>query len=96
VNPLPNEDPEKVYQLAERRLRELLFGDGAYTPGLVKGEDRRIELTRVLQRMRQSFDAASSHHERVLAEIAEARIAELEEELRKVAAARTRDPSRRH
>jgi len=94
VNPLPHEDPTKAYQLAERRLRELLFGDGTFTPGMVKGEERRLEVTTALRRMRQAFEhAAASGQERARAEVAEARVADLGEELRRRAADTTRERS---
>lgn len=77
------DDPVKAYHQAERRLREMLFGDGTFTVGLVKGEERRLEVTKVLRRMREAFDAAVVERERDRAEKAEARIADLEEELRR-------------
>jgi hypothetical protein len=73
-------------------LRELLFGDGTFSPGVVKGEERRAETTRILRRMREAFDAVVAEQPRAAAtEEAEARIADLEEELRKIAAARSAD-----
>jgi hypothetical protein len=85
------DDPETSYHQAERRLREILFGDGTFTPGVVKGEDRRLELTRTLRKMREAFDAAATAHERQVVETAQARIADLEEELRQLATARSGD-----
>lgn len=93
MTPTPAHDPTQAYHQAERRLREMLFGDGAFTPGLVKGEERRLEVTRVLRRMREAFDAAGLERERGRVEIAEARIADLESELRKLVAARSRERS---
>lgn len=87
------DDPANDYHHAERRLRELLFGDGAFTPGIVKGEERRLELTRVLRRMRGAFEVAATERERGRLEVAQARIADLESELRKLAAARSRKRS---
>jgi regulator of sirC expression with transglutaminase-like and TPR domain len=84
------DDPAKEYRQAERRLREMLLGDGTFTAGLVKGEERRIETTRVLRRMRDAFDAALAETEEGGAKKAEARIADLEEQLRKRASARSR------
>jgi hypothetical protein len=52
-------DPEVDYRKAERQLREMLFGDGETTVGIVKGEERRLLVSRVLRRMRQAFDEAS-------------------------------------
>jgi hypothetical protein len=77
------DDPLKTYRQAERRLRELLLGDGTVTVGLVKGEERRAEVTRILRRMRDAFEAAAEH-DAVRAENAEARLADLEEALREL------------
>jgi hypothetical protein len=83
------DDPETIYHQAERRLREILFGDGTFTPGYVKGEERRLEVTRTLRKMREAFDSAATAVERQLAETAKARIADLEDELRQLATARS-------
>ena len=87
------DDPETIYHQAERRLREILLGDGTFTPGYVKGEERRLEVTRALRKMREAFDAAATAMERQLAETAKARIADLEDELRQLATARSGDRS---
>jgi hypothetical protein len=87
----PIDNPETVYNQAERRLREILFGDGTFSPGVVKGEDRRLEVTRTLRKMRDAFDAAATEVERQLAATAQARIADLEDELRQLAGARSGD-----
>jgi hypothetical protein len=75
------DDSVKTYHQAERRLREMLFGDGTITVGLVKGEERRLEVTRILRRMRDAFEAAIEQ-DAGRAEDAEARLADLEEALR--------------
>jgi hypothetical protein len=93
VTPIAD-DPTQAYHRAERRLRELLFGDGTFTPGMVKGEERRMETTKILRRMREAFDEAAAAGVRgPVAQDAEARIADLEDELRRLAAARTSDHS---
>ena len=91
MTPIPTDDPTQAYHQAERRLRELLFGDGTFSPGVVKGEDRRAETTRILRRMREAFDAVVAKQPRGAVDEAEARIADLEEELRRLAAARSAD-----
>jgi hypothetical protein len=97
VTPIPTDDPTQAFQKAERRLRELLFGDGTFTPGMVKGEERRMETTKILRRMREAFDqaaaAAAAGSRGRVAQDAQARIADLEDELRRLAAARTGERS---
>lgn len=83
------DDLERDYQQAERCLRTMLFGDGSSTAGLVKGEERRTEATRFLRRMRDAFGAALAEGEGDRAQKAEARIADLEEELRRIASRRS-------
>ena len=77
------DDPVKTYLQAERRLREILLGDGTTTVGLVKGEERRIQTTRLLRRMRAALEELQTELE------AAAQAGDLEEELRRVAAARS-------
>jgi hypothetical protein len=89
-------DPAKEYRQAERRLREMLFGDGANTVGVVKGEERRILATKFLRRMRDAFEAAVAAHDEARAETAEGRIADLEDQLRTIAAASSRERSEAH
>ena len=91
MTPIPTDDPTQAYHQAERRLRELLFGDGTFSPGVVKGEERRTETARFLRRMREAFETAAAEQPRTAAGEAEARIADLEEELRRLAAARSAD-----
>ena len=83
-------DPAETYRTADLRLRQLLLGDGVDTPGLVKGEDLRLRVIRNLRRMREAFNAAVLDGEHVAVEKAETRVAELEEELRMIASARSR------
>ena len=75
---------------AERRLKDLLLGDGMYRPGKLKGEDARAQVRRDLRRMRDAFDAVLAASQADRAGKAEARVADLEEELRKIAATRAR------
>jgi hypothetical protein len=77
------DDSVKAYHQAERRLRQTLLGDGNTTVGLVKGEEHRLEVTRILRRMRDAFEAAVEQ-DAGRAEDAEARLADLEEALREL------------
>jgi hypothetical protein len=52
-------DTESEYRQAERQLRDMLFGDGETSVGIVKGEERRVVASRILRRMRLAFDQAS-------------------------------------
>jgi len=83
----------KMYRTADHRLRLLLLGDGATTAGLVKGEERRLQVGRELRHLRDVFDAALLESEEGRADKAEARVADLEEELRRIASSRARDRS---
>jgi hypothetical protein len=87
------DDLAEEYRRADRRLRGLLFGNGEYEPGMVKGEERRAMVTQDLRHMRTAFDAALAANERSRAEKAEARVADLEEELKKIASSRARRAS---
>jgi hypothetical protein len=80
---------ERAYRQADRRLRELLFGDGTYTAGLARGEEARGEATGDLRRMRDAFVSLLERQEERV-EKAEARVADLERELRKIAASKSR------
>ena len=51
-------DPESTYRQAEQQLRQILFGDGETSAGVVRGEERRLVASRVLRRMKQAFDDA--------------------------------------
>ena len=90
----------EVFRTTDLRLRQTLFGDGVYSGGLVKGEERRAEVTRDLGRMRDCFTALREHDEAHAREAegrvaeAEARIAELEETLRSIASS-SRPPVRK-
>jgi excisionase family DNA binding protein len=86
----PASGPEEMYRSSDRQLRLLLLGDGVDTPGLVKGEEFRRRVIADLRRMRDAFDAAVSESEPVPAERVEPRGADLEEELRRIASARSR------
>ncbi len=90
----------EAFRTTDLRLRQTLFGDGVYSGGLVKGEERRAEVTRDLGRMRDCFTALREHDEAHAREAegrvaeAEARIAELEETLRSIASS-SRPPVRK-
>jgi hypothetical protein len=86
---------EQRYHAAERRLRNLLFGDGTYNPGIVKGEEHRGDAARELRFMREAFDEVLAGGAAERSERAEARIADLEEELRRLAAASRKTAVRR-
>jgi hypothetical protein len=85
-------DDRDKFRSAERRVRHLLFGDGVEEPGRLKGEQVREEVTRALRRMREAFDAivAGSEEGQEKTAEAEARVAGLEEELTRIAAAKGR------
>ena len=87
----PAGDSVETYRKADLRLRLLLLGDGFDMPGLVKGEESRLRVTAELRHMRGAFDAAVVEREEGgRAEKAEARVADLEEELRGIASFRSR------
>jgi hypothetical protein len=46
-----------AYQRAESRLRATLLGDGLYSGGAVRGEERREAVSRQLRQLRTTFDA---------------------------------------
>jgi hypothetical protein len=78
------------FHRAARRLRQLLFGDGVDMPGKLKGEDARAQAMRDLRRMRDAFAAVVARNEEGRTEKAdvEARVADLQEELKRIAASR--------
>ena len=57
-------DAADSYRQAERRLRELLFGDGVYSAGLVRGDEQRNRVTAALHRMREAFEELAEAMER--------------------------------
>ena len=57
----PADDPSETYKKAERRLRDILFGNGVTEPGAVKGDERRGRVAAELRRMRQAFDELTQH-----------------------------------
>ena len=79
----PASEPAKTYRRAEQRLRLLLLGDGVDSPGRVRGEEHRQQVIAELRRMRHAFDA-------LLEDRAEKVEAGLEEELQRLASARSR------
>jgi hypothetical protein len=85
-------DDREEFHGAMRRLRRLLLGDGMGSPGRLKGEDAQAQATRDLRRMREAFDAvvARSDEGRTDKADVEARFADLEEELKRIAASTAR------
>lgn len=82
--------PAESYRKADLRLRQLLFGDGVTSTGLVRGEEFRLRVTAELRRMREAFTAADLESAEGRAETAESRVADLEEELLRIASFRSR------
>lgn len=74
-----------AYRAVERRIRLLLLGDGSYETGVVRGEEARARVTTQLRHLRTAFDGVVARNE-----ADEARILDLEEELKAQAAAATR------
>jgi hypothetical protein len=89
---LPYTDEREEFHGALRRLRRLLFGDDMTLPGRLKSEEARAQATRDLRRMRETFDAvvARSEEGRIEKADVEARAADLQEELKRVAASTAR------
>jgi hypothetical protein len=85
---VPYTDDREEFQGAMRRLRRLLLGDGMGLPGRLKGEEAQAQATRDLRRMREAFDAVVARSEEGRTEKAdvEARVADLQEELKRIAA----------
>ena len=71
-------DPKEVYRRAELQLRLLLLGDGIDSPGLVKREEGRSRVSAAVRQLREAF-AAALDDAVSRADIAEARVLELEE-----------------
>ena len=87
----PAGDSVETYRKVDLRLRLLLLGDGIDMPGLVRGEESRLRVTAELRHMREAFNAAAVEREEGgRAEKAEARVADLEEELRGIASFKSR------
>jgi hypothetical protein len=84
--------PADEFRDAERRLKDVLLGDGMYVPGKLKGEDVRAQVRRDLRRMRDAFDAARATIREGQSE-AEARVVDLEGELKRIAASKARRAS---
>ena len=84
----PASDSVEAYRTAYLRLRLLLLGDGIDMPGLVRGEESRLRVTAELRHMRDVFHAGVVEDKEGRAEKAEARVVNLEEELRKIASFR--------
>lgn len=86
----PVSGPAESYRKADLRIRQLLLGDGSATTGVVRGEEFRLRVTAELRRMRDAFNAVVLESEGGRAETAETRIADLEEELLRIASFRSR------
>jgi len=86
----PVSGPVETYRKADLRLRQLLLGDGVATTGLVRGEEFRLRVTAELRHMRDAFNAAVLDSKGGRAETVEARVADLEEELQRIASFRSR------
>jgi hypothetical protein len=89
---VPYTDDREEFHGAMRRLRRLLLGDGMGSPGRLKGEDAQAQATRDLRRMREAFDAVVARSDEGRTEKAdvEARFADLQEELKRIAASTAR------
>jgi excisionase family DNA binding protein len=81
----PAKDAIETHRRVLLQLRLLLLGDGSETPGLVKGEDFRLRVSAELRHLRDAFDAALLEPDEGRAERAESRVADLEEELLRIA-----------
>jgi len=86
----PVSGPVETYRKADLRLRQLLLGDGVATTGLVRGEEFRLRVTAELRRMRDAFNAGVLDGKEIRAETVEARVADLEDELQRIASFRSR------
>jgi excisionase family DNA binding protein len=86
----PVSGPVETYRKADLRLRQLLLGDGVATTGLVRGEEFRLRVTAELRCMRDAFNNAVLESKGGRAETVEARVADLEEELQRIASFRSR------
>jgi len=86
----PVSGPVETYRKADLRLRQLLLGDGLDTTGLVRGEEFRLRVTAELRHLREAFNAAVLDSKGGRAETVEARVADLEEELQRIASFRSR------
>ncbi len=85
----PTTELRDTYRMVGLRLRVLLLGDGIDSPGFVKGDDRRLRVEAGLGHLREAFDAALER-EAGRADLAEAHVRDLEEELRRLAASGSR------
>jgi excisionase family DNA binding protein len=81
----PAQDIVEAFRKTELRLRLLLFGDGALTPPLVKGELQRQRVTSEMKHLRAAFDRLVERERASRSEVADAARA-LESELTERAA----------
>ena len=79
------QDVVEDFRKADLRLRLLLFGDGAVTPPLVKGEVPRQRVTSEIKHLRAAFDRLVERERASRSEVADAARA-LESELTQRAA----------
>ena len=64
-----DDDPREKYRKAERRLRDVLLGDGMISPGVVKGEEQRAKVSAHLRALREAVDALARHEADLAAEL---------------------------
>ena len=83
-------EPTETYRRADQRLRLLLFGDGSETPGRVKGEEYRQQVSAELRRMRNAFHEAVLGSEAGPQEPVDRSAGGLAEELQRIASFRSR------
>jgi excisionase family DNA binding protein len=87
----PPSSPYETYRRAELRLRMLLFGDEADTPGVIRGgEEVRLRVRSEIRRMRHAFDDLASAQEEASA--AKLAAVDLAEELQRAASTRAQGP----
>jgi excisionase family DNA binding protein len=80
----------EAYRKTELRLRFLLFGDGVNSPGVVKGEEQRRQVTAEFRHLREVLDALiESCNEDASGDSARP-VGGLAEDLQKIASLRTR------
>ena len=78
------------YRKTELRLRLLLFGNGVDSPGVVKGEEQRRQLTAEFRHLRDVFDALIERDREDASGAAARPVGGLAEDLQMIASLRTR------
>jgi hypothetical protein len=89
---LGTDGPIDAFRTAERKLRQLLLGDGSYEPGQVRGEEARARVSMLLRQLHAAFDDVVAQGESGTRSraAAEARAADLEDELNALASSTSR------